>query len=236
MADSRYRQFCPVAMAAEVLDTRWTLVLLRELLGGSTRFNELRRGLPKMSPTLLSRRLRELEEAGIVRREPVPGTTAHDYLLTDAGRDLAPVIEALGMWGQKWVDAEPSLKNVDPGLLMWDMRRNLNPEPLPDRRTVVSFVYSDQPAERAHWWLIVEPGQEVDLCSVDPGYDVDLYVATDLRCMTAIWMGLTTVRRERDRGRLELTGDRGIAEAVPEWLGGSPFAVQKKHDGASVAP
>jgi DNA-binding HxlR family transcriptional regulator len=229
MMEHRYRQFCPVAMAAEVLCNRWTMVLLRELVAGSTRFNDLRRGVPRMSPTLLSKRLRELETAGIVQRVPIPDESGHmAYELTKAGRDLEPVVEAFGMWGQKWVEAEPSLDNLDPGLLMWDMRRNLDPTPMPADKTVIEFRYTDQPEERRQWWLIVEPGAEVDLCSIDPGFDVDLFVETDLRCMTAIWMGLTTVPRSADEGRLALLGDRGLADQMQIWLGLSPFAQQEK--------
>lgn len=114
---------------------------------------------------------------------------------------------------------------------MWDMRRNLDPTPMPATKTVIAFRYSDQPEERRYWWLIVEPEAEVDLCSIEPGFDVDLYVETDLRCMTAIWMGLATVRKEADRGRLAFTGDLGLARAMQDWLGLSPFASQKKRIG-----
>ncbi|RIA47783.1 winged helix-turn-helix transcriptional regulator [Dichotomicrobium thermohalophilum] len=229
MPQDRYRQFCPVAMAAEVLCTRWTIVLIRELVAGSTRFNDLRRGVPRMSPTLLSKRLRELEEAGIVHRRRMAEEPAHfEYELTAAGRDLGPIIEAIGMWGQKWIGTEPSLANVDPGLLMWDMRRNLDPTPMPPRHTVVAFSYTDQPEVRRYWWLIVAPGSEVDLCSIDPGFAVDLYVETDLRCMTEIWMGLTTVRAAAANDRLELIGERTLADAMQQWLGLSPFAGQRK--------
>lgn len=229
MPQDRYRQFCPVAMAAEVLCTRWTMVLIRELVAGSTRFNDLRRGVPRMSPTLLSKRLRELEDAGIVQRRRLPGDPAHfEYELTTAGRDLAPVVESIGMWGQKWIGTEPSLANVDPGLLMWDMRRNLDPTPMPARHTVVAFCYTDQPESRRRWWLIVAPGSEVDLCSIDPGFEVDLYVETDLRCMTEIWMGLTTVQAAADKERIALIGERRLANAMQQWLGLSPFAQQKK--------
>lgn len=230
MSQPGYKQFCPVAMAAEVLCTRWTMVLLRELIAGSTRFNDLRRGVPKMSPTLLSQRLKELEAAGIVERGRAPGGQgASEYRLTAAGRDLRPVIEAFGFWGQKWVEAQPSLNNLDPSLLMWDMRRNLNPQPLPRRRTVISFCYAELPAAKRDWWLVIEPEGDVDLCSSDPGFEVDLYVTTDLRTMTAIWMGLTTVAEGRDR--MALDGDPAIARTMQTWLGLSPFAVERKRAG-----
>jgi DNA-binding HxlR family transcriptional regulator len=229
MTQGSYRQFCPVAMAAEILCTRWTVVLLRELVSGSTRFNDLRRGVPRMSPALLSKRLKGLEEAGILHRvvsRTEPG--APEYHLTRAGRELKAVVESIGIWGQHWVEAQLSLQNLDPSLLMWDMRRNLDPTPMPDRRCVIHFIYSDQPSARRHWWLVVEPEEEVDLCSVDPGFDVDLYVTSDLRTMTAIWMGLATVHESVASGKLVLTGDRRLASHMQSWLGLSPFAVEKK--------
>ncbi len=227
MTQPGYKQFCPVAMAAEILCTRWTMVLLRELIAGSTRFNDLRRGVPKMSPTLLSQRLKDLESAGIVERKPVRGKDGVlEYRLTPAGRDLRPVVEAFGFWGQKWVESQPSLNNLDPSLLMWDMRRNLNPSPLPKQRTVVQFNYPELAASKRDWWLVIEPQGAVDLCWSDPGFEVDLYVTTDLRTMTAIWMGLTTVAKER--GRFLMEGNKQIARTMQSWLGLSPFAVETK--------
>ena len=229
MTNASYKQFCPVAMASEVLCTRWTMVLLRELVAGSVRFNELRRGVPRMSPALLSKRLRELEAAGIVTRERLPeAPEIAAYRLTQAGRDLQPVVEAIGMWGQKWVEAEPSLENLDPELLMWDMRRNLRTEPVPERRTVVEFIYPELPQSQRKWWLIVEPDRSVDLCHIDPGFDVDLFVHVDLRTMTEIWMGLRTVARAVEAGALSLTGHRTLADTMQTWLGLSPFATQAK--------
>jgi DNA-binding HxlR family transcriptional regulator len=216
-------------MAAEVLCTRWTVVLLRELVSGSTRFNEIRRGVPRMSPALLSKRLKDLEEAGIVRRvaSPVePGVV--EYHLTRAGRDLKPVVEAIGVWGQRWAEANPSLQNLDADLLMWDMRRSLDLSPMPRRRSVIEFSFPEQPAKRRHYWLVVTPGGDVDLCSIDPGFEVDLYATVDLRTMTAIWMGLTTVREALAANKMMLTGDRQLAAEIQTWLGLSPFAVEKK--------
>ena len=231
MTQAGYKQFCPLSMAAELLCTRWTMVLLRELVAGSTRFNDLRRGVPKMSPTLLSQRLRDLEAGGIVERTEIATEKGvFEYRLTEAGRDLRPVVEAMGFWGQKWVEARLSLKNLDPSLLMWDMRRNLNPDPLPDGRTLIQFLYHDLPASKRSWWLIVEKQGDVDLCWYDPGFDVDLYVSTDLRTMTSIWMGLTTVNKERDK--ISLTGDLDVAGKMQTWLGLSPFATMPKRAAA----
>lgn len=229
MVEKSYRQFCPVAMAAEILCTRWTMVLLRELVAGSTRFNELRRGLPRMSPALLSQRLKDLEAAGILERRPAerdPGVM--EYVLTAAGRDLRPVVEAVGIWGQRWVESEPSLQHLDVTLLMWDMRRNLDPTPMPKRRVVIHVQYPELPPAERQWWLIVAPGEEVDLCSVDPGFEVDLYVTSDLRTMTEVWMGLRSVAQARSAERLQLIGDRKLEGAMQAWLGLSPFAAVEK--------
>ncbi len=223
-----YHQFCPVAMASEVLCKRWTVVLLRELLAGSTRFNDLRKGVPRMSPALLSTRLKELEQAGILERQATKDRKVFDYVLTEAGRDLQGVVMGIGTWGQRWVESKVSLKNLDPSLLMWDMHRNLDPTPMPDRRCVIQFLYPELQKARRSWWLLVDPPGEVDLCSVDPGFDVDLYVTSDLKTMTAIWMGLSTVEQEVDAGNLVLTGNRVLARRMQAWLGLSPFAVEPK--------
>ena len=229
MTDGSYKQFCPVAMAAETLCTRWTILLVRELIAGSTRFNDLRRGVPRMSPALLSKRLRDLESAGIVERTAVAGESGiYEYKLTKAGQELVSVIGAIGNWGQRWIESTPSLENLDPELLMWDMRRNLNTDPMPQRRSVILFSYPELTAARRRYWLIVEPGEDVDLCSVDPGFDVDLYVNSDLRTMTAIWMGLETVAESKQDSRLIMTGESDLEQAMQSWLGLSPFATVEK--------
>jgi DNA-binding HxlR family transcriptional regulator len=227
MTHGSYGQFCPVAMAAETLCTRWTMVLVREMVAGSTRFNDLRRGVPRMSPSLLSQRLNELETAGIVTRTPVVNEpSVHEYRLTEAGRDLQSVVEAFGLWGQKWIETQATLKNLDPSLLMWDMRRNLDPTPLPKHRTIIKFKYPELADARQNWWLVVDPTAEIDLCSSDPGYEIDLWVTTDLRTMTAIWMGLARVS---DVGnKIQLDGDPVIARTMQTWLGLSPFSAQTK--------
>lgn len=229
MTHGSYRQFCPVAMAAEILCRRWTVVILRELMAGSTRFNELRRGAPKMSPALLSQRLKELEAAGVVARQPSRlDAGVSDYHLTQSGRELRPLVELFGVWGQRWVETEPSLQNLDAQLLMWDMRRNLNPAPMPPRQSVLQFVFSGLPPAERSWWLIVHPQSGVDLCSIDPGFDVDLFVNVDLRTMTAIWLGLDSVRAAVASSRLTLIGEPKIASAMQVWLGLSPFAQERK--------
>ncbi len=217
-----YGQFCPVSMAAEILGSRWTFVLLREMLCGSTRFNDLRRGLPRMSPTLLSKRLKELELAGVVRTVP-NASGIQEYHLTEAGEDLRPIVIGIGSWGQRWVESRLSLRNLDPSLLMWDMRRNLCLDPLPQRRCTIQFLYPELSPTQRNYWLVVEQGK-VDLCHVDPGFDIDLLVTSSLKIMTAIWMGLTRLGTEVDAGRVRLDGDPAVGRAMQHWLKLSPFA------------
>ena len=219
---SGYGQFCPVSMAAEILCSRWTVVLLREMLCGSTRFNDLRRGLPRMSPTLLSKRLKELELAGVIRSVPT-GAGLSEYVLTEAGEDLRPIIIGIGSWGQRWVESRLSLRNLDPTLLMWDMRRNLSTNPLPPRRCTIPFVYPELQPTHRNYWLVVESG-DVDLCQTDPGFEVDLLVTSSLRTMTSIWMGLTRLEAEVRAGRVQLDGDPAVGRSMQAWLKLSTFA------------
>lgn len=217
-----YGQFCPVSMASEIICSRWTTLIVRELLCGSTHFNELRRGLPKISPALLSKRLKELQQAGVIAVERLDNG-ATKYRLSEAGEELRPVIIGLGNWAQRWIESRLSLKNLDPSLLMWDIRRNVQTDHLPRRRSAIQFLYPELPAGRRAWWLVVEDGT-VDVCNFDPGYEIDLVVTTSLRTMTAIWMGLTTVKDEVAAGTLDVEGDRKIAEPMQDWLGLSIFA------------
>jgi hypothetical protein len=182
-----------------------------------------------MSPSLLSQRLKELEAAGIVSRMLVAGEAGiHEYQLTTAGKDLKHIVESFGIWGQKWVETRATLENLDPSLLMWDMRRNINPAPLPSQRTVIQFCYPELPANRRDWWLIIDPEAKVavDLCATDPGIEVDLWITTDLKTMTAIWLGLSSV--SDSQSKMLVDGDPALARSMAQWLGLSHFASQKK--------
>lgn len=216
--ESIYGQFCPVAMASELLATRWTLVVIGEMLSGSTRFNEIHRGVPRMSTALLSKRLRELEAASVLIRK------GGEYLLTAAGRDLAPIVQGLGRWALRWVETDCSLGNLDVRLLMWNMRRNLRTDPAPSRRVVIEFYYPGLIESDAHFWLILTPGCPVDLCSIEPGYDVDLLVTAHLGAMTSAWMGMSEFADEISANRIILNGDPALAGSFPKWIGHSGLA------------
>ena len=206
VSKSGYGQFCPVAKAAEVLAVKWTPVIIRELLCGSYRFNDLKKGVPLMSPSLLSTRLQELEDASIVRREPARSGRGHEYYLTEAGEALRPIIEAQGLWAQKWLEQTLQDEDLDPSLLIWDMHRNIDFDHIPDdRRFTVYIEISGVPANRRRWWMLME-NEAVDVCLKDPGYEVDVFVAASMRTLAEIWMGQVTLRDAESAERLFLDG------------------------------
>lgn len=221
-----YGQFCPVSMASEIVCTRWTPLVLRELLCGSTRFNDIRKGVPKMSPSLLSKRLKELEMAGVVRTVATERGT-QEYHLTEAGEELRPLVVGIGNWGQRWVESRLSLRNLDPSLLMWDIRRNFEPDPPPEQRCTVQFQYPKLDSELRDWWLVVEKGA-TDLCKLDPGYDVDILVTADLRAMTSVWMGLTRLADEIESGAVRIDATPALERRLRQWLKLSVFAPQPR--------
>jgi DNA-binding HxlR family transcriptional regulator len=217
---SRYHQFCPVAKAMELLDERWTLLVVRELVSGSQHFNELRRGLPRMSPTLLSRRLQQLTRAGVIERR-TEGNEVR-YVLTQAGQELRPVVEALGAWGVRWI-GEIGDEDLDPKLLLWDMHRHIDQEAVPDGRTVVRFRFPELPSDLRDWWLVITRG-EADVCDADPGYEVTVTVTGGLRDMVEIWRGDVSWSQALRARAVEVQGPEAMRRAVPGWFTLSGFA------------
>jgi DNA-binding HxlR family transcriptional regulator len=218
-----YGQFCPLAMAAELLCNRWTMLIVRELLEGSSTFNDLSRGVPLMSRNLLARRLKELEAAGAVACRAGPRGSKGSYRLTPAGEALGAVVKAMASWGQEWIDVEPSVQDVDARLLMWDIRRNVKPMPDLARRFTVHFVFPDAQTSVREHWLVFE-GHDVDLCYFDPGYEVDVEIEASLRTMATIWMGWEDFSKTQREGELRIRGDRKLVQRAREWLGLSKLA------------
>lgn len=205
----------------ELLDERWTLLVVRELVSGSEHFNELRRGLPRMSPTLLSKRLQQLTRAGVVERR----TDGNDvsYVLTQAGQELRPVVEALGAWGVRWV-GHLGDEDLDPKLLMWDMHRHIDRGAIPAGRTVVQFCFPDVPRQVRDWWLVITD-DDVDVCDVDPGHPVAATVTSGLRSMVEVWRGDVTWVGALRTGAVEVQAPESVRRSLPRWFTLSDFAV-----------
>lgn len=217
---SSYGQLCPVAKAAELLDQRWMLLVVRELVAGSTRFNEIHRGVPQMSRTLLSRRLGQLQQHDIVTRTETPRGPA--YRLTCAGEELRPVVAALGTWGVRWLRSLAE-EDLDPAYLLWDMRRSVIAEALPDHTTVLALDFPDAPASLRYWWLILSR-DEVDICDEDPGLDTDVHLTAPLRVFVPVWRGDVSWHAAVSGGDLVLHGRRPLVRALPNWFRPSHFA------------
>jgi DNA-binding HxlR family transcriptional regulator len=222
---SGFGQFCPVAVACEVFAERWTPIILREMFAGSQHFNEIHRGIPLISRALLARRLRDLEAAGVVAKEPLPQSRGYRYSLTEAGLEFRPVIEGLGNWGQRWtVRVDP--RHLDAAFLMWNVRRRIARELLPPRRVMLQFKFDGVPASCRGpriFWLMLERAQ-VDLCVEDPGFEVDLYVEADLSAMAKVWLGDESFDAMLRAKEVRLIGARELAKAFPSWLMLSHFA------------
>jgi DNA-binding HxlR family transcriptional regulator len=230
-----FGQFCPVAVACQVFAERWTPIILRELLAGADRFNELHRGIPLISRPLLTRRLAELEKAGVIRREPLARGRGYRYRLTRAGEEFRAVIEELGAWGQRWT-TRVERDNLDAGFLMWNIRRRIALDRLPAKQIVVRFKFSGVPPARPGYrifWLLLQPAQ-VDLCVEDPGFEVDLYVDADLASLAKVWLGDITFDAARRCGAVQLTGPQELRRAFPSWLMLSHFASVPRVRGGSA--
>lgn len=220
-----YGQFCPIAIAAEIVAERWTPLVLRALFCGATRYNEIRDGVPRMSTALLSRRLKELEQAGVLMRVADEGGRGAAYRLTEAGRELFPVLEAMGFWAQKWLRREiTSARNLDPDVLMWEVRRMaLRSGSRVARRRVAEFKLDGAPVERRFYWLVFEP-DDVDICVRDPGHPVDLWIEASLRALVEIWLGHRGLDATIADGSIRIDGAAEERAAFRDWFRLSHFA------------
>lgn len=212
-----------MAKAAEIVAERWTPLVLRELICGSHRFNDLKKGVPLMSPSLLSQRLKELERAGIVERRPTENGRGSEYHLTSGGEKLAPLIEQLGHWGNQWLEPKIEDGDLDPSLLMWDIRRRIDGSALPDQpRSVIQFHLLGVPSKVGRWWLVFD--DDVDLCLKDPGFDVDLFFTAHMRVAAEVWMGRRPLDQALRSGDVRLEGSKSHIRTFPRWFSLSIFA------------
>ncbi|MDX1622306.1 MAG: helix-turn-helix domain-containing protein [Nitriliruptorales bacterium] len=216
-----YGQYCPVARASEIVTQRWTPLIIRELLAGARHFNEIHAGVPRMSPSLLSNRLKDLERVGLVSRDDDSGRPA--YHLTQAGLELEPTLLNLGEWGQRWM-GEIQDEHTDPIVLMKDIRTYTDPDDLPDRQTTIEVRFPDVDGPSGIWWLVSRPDEGVEVCDTDPGHDVDLWLSASVRALTEVWLGDITLDEAVSRHQVSIDGDARVRAAFANWFVSSPFA------------
>jgi DNA-binding HxlR family transcriptional regulator len=212
-----YGQFCPVAKASEFIGEKWTLLILRELFLGTTRFNDFQRAMSRMSPTLLTKRLRHLEKCGIVIRKKLSGQKGYEYRLTAAGKELSPLLEVLGVWGMRWARGQLTDDELDVEFLMREVQRRLHTQHLPDGETVISLTF-DELTRHKTWWLLAE-GSVVDVCTEDPGKDVDLYLNSTVRSLVEVWEGDLDMRSALRKGLIKAHGSSHLIRTMPDWFG-----------------
>ncbi|MGB0496327.1 MAG: winged helix-turn-helix transcriptional regulator [Kangiellaceae bacterium] len=224
MPQHSYNQFCPIAKACEVIEPRWPLLIMCEMWSGSSRFNEIRKGVPGMSPTLLSTRLKGMEELGLILRTQNGSTGFIDYKITEIGQELSPIVFALGKWAHKNIDADVTLEKLDAKLLMWNVRKKVDISKFTPVKKVIQFSFPELKKDKRNYWLIASPGSSVDLCTKDPGFDVDLYVNADLKALTSVWLGLSELVNEINDKKIVLVGDQQLVSSIDEWMVRSSFA------------
>jgi DNA-binding HxlR family transcriptional regulator len=238
-AMQRHVQYCPVSFAAELVGDRWNLLIMREMVGGATRFNEIERCLPKISRSLLAQRLRLLARHGLIQATPVPGGRGNQYRITAAGAELEPILMAMGNWAVRWVVGDPRPEELDPGFLIWWLHRRVNFEELPDARTVVRIDVTGH--SREVFWLVLQP-DESSVCVKDPGFDLDVHVVADSMALHRVFNGRITLERAVKDETITITGKPALVRRFGKWFLWSPFYevtrahLQAQDDGNERAP
>ena len=224
MSIKPYGMICPITKACELLEPRWTIPILTEIWSGSSRFSDIRRGVGNISSALLSKRLREMQDKGLIERIEDGATGNVDYVRTEMAIELEPALHALATWAQRHINAELALCGTNLPALMWKMRRSLNTGALPQRRVVIRFHFSDPDLDFNTYWILAQPAAEVELCTAIPDFDVDLFVETTVTSMSGILTARSSVSRELDRGQLYLSGDAQLERTMDRWLPQSDYA------------
>lgn len=225
-----YGQFCPVAKATELIGERWTLLILRELVLGTHRFSDFQRALSNISPSLLSKRLKDLEKSGIIIKKSQQGRRGYQYYLTPAGRQLSPIIEHLAVWGMRWARGQLTDRELDVEFLMWEIQRRLDIEALPDGETVLCFIFEELDQFKS-WWVVVN-NRNVDLCTENPGKDVDLYISSTVRTMVEIWEGELDLKLALRKQLIKTNGVQQLSKTLPAWFGICLYADVERGDPA----
>jgi DNA-binding HxlR family transcriptional regulator len=225
MSSKSYGLFCPLAMACEVIEPRWTLLILNEMWEGATRFNEIRRGVPGISPTLLSKRLRELEARGLIERLEDRAKGTVDYVRTPKAKQLEPALDVLARWAYRHIEADVAFNDLNTDYLMWNIRGTIDASVFPERRTVIRFHFTDIEGDKATNWLIARPGTAVELCMSDPQFDVNLYVEAHSKALASVWMEYSSLQDEMSRDRIFLSGDPRLIKTIDSWFVKHSFAM-----------
>ena len=218
-----YNQFCPVAKAAELFCERWTALIIRELITGRARFSDIQRGVPLMSPTLLSKRLKELVAEGIIERQRVEARKTWTYQLTEAGQEFVPIVLALGIWGQRWSRRELGEHEKDLGLLLWALEKGAKPDRLGPIRRIIEFELTDQPQHKRRWWYLNEAGR-CELCLTSPDKEADIYINTTLSDLIQVWRGDVSINKAIAEDRLQVHASDPMRKAFTQWLAIAPIA------------
>jgi len=218
----RYHQFCPISKAMEVLGEKWTFLIIREILLGSTRFNQLQRGLSHISPSLLTKRLAQLEEESLIVRKRIPGQRGYEYFPTEACKELFPVMEQIGIWGMRWLRNKMQDDDFDLQLLMFYLEQSIDTKQLVGKETVIKFNFTDV-QDYAQWWLVVE-GDEIDVCVHDPGKEVDIHLTCTLRTMCELFIGDITYKKAIAEKKLVLVGHPALKKSIDRWIKPGMFA------------
>lgn len=224
MSAKPYGNICSISKACQILEPRWTLPILNQLWNGYSRFNDIRRAVGGVSPGVLSKRLEEMERNGLVERIEDRARGTVDYVRTDKAKDLEEAMNALSRWAQRNIEAEIAMTGADIGDLMWGFRKAVNTSELPAKRTVIRFRFPDEPEAVSTYWLIHEPGKDVELCIDLPGSEVDLFIETSQLSLNAIFFGRSTFARETDAGRFFMTGDTVLERSIDRWFPRSNYA------------
>lgn len=219
----KYYQFCPVAKATEILCEKWVILILREFMMGSTRFGQLRKGLPKISPSILSRRLKALEDQGVIIKIKKRDDSGYEYHLSESGEELRSIVLGFGKWGHRWVKNKIIDEDLDAGFLLWDMCRRLNIDYFGDERVVINIEFSDQDDRDRCWWMVIENG-EIDLCFEDIGYEPDIIIITTLITMTQVWLGYENLNKMIEKRKVKMMGAKKHLKNISQWIGRSTFA------------
>lgn len=217
-----FGQFCPIAKSTEILGEKWTILIIRELLMGSTRFNELQRGISLISPALLTKRLQKLVDYELIIKKKIIGQKGYEYFPTDAAKELLPIFIELGHWGMRWTRQHLTSNDFDPDFLMLYLKRSIKTEHLAGKETIIKFYFNDI-KQQPNWWIIVN-GVLVDLCTIDPGREVDVYFTCTVKCLSCIWMGESTYEKEINAGNLKIVGRRELTKNISSWLSNCMFA------------